>query len=125
LEGAAALGGELGHVVALGAASYPLSGSSPELDRWLERNGRTPSWYEALGHDAATLAAAVLEALPAVALTERSQVSAHYDAVRKKLRLEQVPLWTASTATFDTSLTLQRAFTLQGGPSRPAQSTRP
>src|SRR5690606_15029719 len=83
LEAAAALSAEMSHVIALGATSYPLSGSTPELDRWLARHGRTPSWYEALGHAAATLAAAVLEALPAAELTERARVSAHHDAVRE------------------------------------------
>jgi hypothetical protein len=117
LEGAAAFVGEPGQVVALGAGSYPFSEATQELDPWLERNGRSPSWFEALGHDAALLSDAVLQKLPVVDLEQSSEVSAHSEAVRVALGRTEIPVWTATTANFDASLTLQRAFTFQGDAS--------
>jgi hypothetical protein len=111
LEAASAAEGQSDRTVALGSERYPFDATSEELTTWMARNGKPPTWYEALGHDAALLAKSVLSSLPDDQLSRPAEVNAHYDRVRVALRRKQaVSLWTAPVAQFDDALTLERRF---------------
>lgn len=120
LEAAGAVEAGNERVLTLGSERYPFQPESPEYEAWMARHGKPPSWYEALGHDAATLAHAALSAMPEGELTRVSEVSAYRDRVRTALRRQPgVDLWTAPAAEFDDGLRLERQLRVspQGVPA--------
>ncbi len=97
----------------LRAGRFPLEPSSdPEAARWAAQLGHPPTWYEVLGRDAAWIARAVLDALPALQSDERSAVQAHHRAIREALsRFRSDRLWSSEQARFERQ-TLTRSLSL-------------
>lgn len=99
--------------VALSPGAYPFEAHDARLGSWLERHASTPSWYEALAHDAALLANAVLSQLPAEERSGSNAVSAHHDRVRALLQsVRPAALWTSDQGGFDAELVLRRHITV-------------
>jgi hypothetical protein len=88
----------------------PSAGAYPE---------KTPSagWYEALGHDAALLAARALQALPSEGVARSADVDALHGKARDALATAQADLWTTTHRGFDGARVLSRELTIaSGGP---------
>ena len=74
------------------------------VDRW----GSAPSWFEALGHDAATLAAAVLADFPLDRVDDKGAVVGLHWRAQGRLLHAQVPLWTTAAPGFGGANVLPR-----------------
>jgi hypothetical protein len=88
-------------------AAHPLSA---EESAWVDRWGTAPSWYEALGRDAAGLAQAVLRDFPVKRVDEPAAVEALHARARDALARVQVPLWTTPAKGFEGKDVLPRQF---------------
>ena len=88
-----------------GAGSYPA-------------NAPGGGWYEALGHDAAVLAARALQALPSEGVARQADVEALHGKARDALATVQAELWTSAHQGFAGARVLGRELTIvSGGPS--------
>ncbi|HVR19115.1 MAG TPA: hypothetical protein VMS65_05455 [Polyangiaceae bacterium] len=73
-------------------------------------------WYEALGHDAALLAARALEALPADGLVRGGSVELLHEKARDALTVAEAELWTSEARGFAGARVLPRKLgVLEGG----------
>jgi hypothetical protein len=76
-------------------------------------------WYEALGHDAALLAARALESLPPEGLVRGGSVEVLHEKARDALARAEAALWTSEARGFTGARVLPRKLgVLEGGPSR-------
>lgn len=113
--GPAALRAKPGWAVSAGA--YPLRTAAGEQAVWRTRTGSAPSWFEALGHDAAVLAKAALAKLPEASETRDTEAVAElHERARQALLQVEGPLWTTDAAGFRGSSKLPRR--LQVVPTR-------
>jgi hypothetical protein len=81
------------------------------LERWLTRKGRAPTWYEALGHDAARFVEASLGPAPPSVIRDRAAVAATHREVGLALARVTLPgLWTSDSAKFAGDHRLPREF---------------
>ncbi|HTQ07209.1 MAG TPA: hypothetical protein VMI54_25305 [Polyangiaceae bacterium] len=78
-------------------------------------NAPAGGWYEALGHDAALLAARALGALPAAGAARSDEVGALHEKVRDALAAAEAELWTSSERGFAGGRTLPRALGVTNG----------
>jgi hypothetical protein len=104
---------EADEVWAVGAGHLPrLSASHDALAaRWFSSKGRPPTWYEALGHDAAMVASLVLGPAPGDPVRDPERLREIYRAVEQRLTNERWPeLWTSDGERFDASRRLAREF---------------
>lgn len=109
------LGAHLGvrEVWALGAGRVPAFGGQrdEELQRWFSRKGRAPTWYEALGHDAALIARASLGPRAAEVLRDPAAIAAVDAQVSSTLsRATLADLWTTDRSSFGEDHRLARDF---------------
>jgi hypothetical protein len=109
------LGAPLGtsEVWALGAGRLPEFGSprEEELQRWFARKGRAPTWYEALGHDAALIARASIGPAPTEVVRDPVAIAAIDGQVSSALGQAQLAgLWTADGNSFGADHRLRREF---------------
>lgn len=105
--------------LALSPGGYPFEQQDDALEGWRQRNGTTPSWLQALAHDAAVIAASALMRLPTEEHTGAAAVSAHLNAVRSTLaQLGHLELWTSESSGFDPERVLERRFTLASAPEQ-------
>lgn len=109
------LGAGLGvrEVWALGAGRVPEFGGSrdEELERWFSRKGRAPTWYEALGHDAALIARASLGPASTEVIRDPVAIAAIYDQVGSALGGASLAgLWTTDSGGFGADHRLAREF---------------
>lgn len=109
------LGAGLGvrEVWALGAGRVPEFGGSrdEELERWFSRKGRAPTWYEALGHDAALIARASLGPVSTEVIRDPVAIAAIYDQVGSALGGASLAgLWTTDSGGFGADHRLAREF---------------
>jgi len=75
-------------------------------------------WYEALGHDAAVLAARALQALPSEGVARQADVEALHAKARDALATVQAELWTSAHPGFAGARVLGRELAIvTGGPS--------
>jgi hypothetical protein len=75
-------------------------------------------WYEALGHDAALLAARALESLPPEGLVRGGSVEVLHEKARDALSRAEAALWTSAARGFAGARVLPRKLgVLEGGPS--------
>jgi hypothetical protein len=88
--------------VVVTAGRFPLGTAplSPEERAWIARWGAPPSWYETLGHDAATLAAVALASFPLKRVDERASVAALHLRARGGLARAQGKLWSTAASGF-------------------------
>ncbi len=75
-------------------------------------NAPAGGWYEALGHDAAVLAARALEALPPAVVARREEVAALHEKARAALAAAQGELWTSAARGFAGSRSLPRELSV-------------
>jgi hypothetical protein len=81
-------------------------------------NAPPGGWYEALGHDAALLAARALEALPREGLVRGDSVEVLHEKARDALATAEAALWTSEARGFGRARVLPRKLgVLEGGPS--------
>ncbi len=72
-----------------------------DASSWFEKKGRAPGWYEALGHDIARIAEAVLPPAPESPLRDPAQVAeVHQQIILQLARLQRNDLWTSSEGRF-------------------------
>jgi len=75
-------------------------------------------WYEALGHDAAVLAARALAALPSEGVARQADVAALHAKARDALATVEAELWTSDDKGFGGARVLGRELTIvSGGPT--------
>jgi len=100
---------------AVGAGSFP-SALRPDA----ESNPALPAldWYEALGHDAASLAKGALEGFPDGRVDEERAVHELHARAQRALGQVQVPLWTSEARGFSEGQRLSRTLTIVS-PSSP------
>jgi hypothetical protein len=80
-------------------------------------NAPAGGWYEALGHDAAALAARALEALPPAGVARSGDVEALHEKVRDALAAAEADLWTSNEHGFAGARGLPRELgVINGGP---------
>jgi tetratricopeptide (TPR) repeat protein len=72
-------------------------------------------WYEALGHDAAVLAARALEALPEAGIARGEGVRALHEKCRDALSRAEAELWTSQARGFGGARELPRELGVTGG----------
>ncbi len=81
-------------------------------------NAPQGGWYEALGHDAALLAARALESLPPEGLVRGGSVEVLHEKARDALARAEAALWTSEARGFAGARVLPRKLgVLEGGPS--------
>jgi hypothetical protein len=107
--------GELGNTVpgrklVLVAGRFPF-GAAPETEverAYVARWGEAPSWFEALGHDAAIIASTALADFPLDRVDDKGAVvGLHWRAQGRLLHVESA-LWTATTRGFEGANVLSR-----------------
>jgi hypothetical protein len=111
LDGASIVG-ESGRIPALvtTAGNFPLrrTDTSSPLLGFKKRQGKAPSWFAALGHDAAILARAALRTLPLDRAEAKEEVDKRHDAVRDALLRAEADLWTTEARGFAGQATITR-----------------
>lgn len=110
-EALLAVEGDAAGTLWLRAGRFPFQAEDPRIEGWMTRQRALPSWFQALGHDAAAIARWALDALPDVTASEQKAVLQYRNEVRAKLRrLGGVELWSTDVARFDSELSLDRRF---------------
>jgi hypothetical protein len=78
---------------------------------YAERWGGSPSWFEALGHDAASIAATVLADFPLDRVDDKGAVVGLHWRARGHLLSAEAALWTTSARGFGGANVLPRRIT--------------
>ena len=109
----------------LAAGIFPLSEGDPDprLAGWLESGRPPPSWWMALGRDAAVLAASAVHNLADAA--GETEVRARRVEATAALGAAESDLWTSDERGFDDSRTLPRTITVSASGPAPAAKPRP
>jgi hypothetical protein len=91
-----------GRKAVLTSGRFPLGTRplAPEERAWIARWGASPSWYETLGHDAATLAASVLANFPLARAVDAPTVTRLHLRARDQLARVEAKLWSTGAAGF-------------------------
>jgi hypothetical protein len=99
----------------LRAGRYPMAqGGLPEVTQLARRLGHQPTWYEALGHDAARLVRYVFDGLPRVQLQDDEEVAQFHGRVLARLKeFKSNDLWSSTRAHFDDKMRLERTLEWQ------------
>jgi hypothetical protein len=93
-----------------GALASRVSASPSPLRAWLKDHPAPPSWWAALGHDAAVLAWAGVQVLPAQGTEDPSEVEARRAQAAAALAGAQAELWTTDATGFGGARTLPRTL---------------
>ncbi|HEX4337167.1 MAG TPA: hypothetical protein VH062_14715 [Polyangiaceae bacterium] len=112
LESAEAEDSVPGRKLLVTAGRFPF-GAAPMNDEeraYVDRWGSAPSWFEALGHDAAVLAAAVLADFPLDRVDDKGAVVGLHWRAQGRLLHAEVPLWTSASRGFAGASVLSRRF---------------
>ena len=106
----------------LAAGIFPVDDppNEPRLRAWLAAGRRAPSWWAALGRDAAVLSWAAVRELGPRSTDDPNEVAARHKAAAKGLAKASEELWTTDERGFGASRTMVRAVTVHaaGGGSR-------
>lgn len=100
--------------IAAAAGAFPYRASSPspeDLKRFVARTGRPPSWYAAMGHDAAVLAQAAFKSFALERVDDARVVSQLHRQAQRELASVQVDLWTTDARGFGGARVLPRTIT--------------
>lgn len=106
LQARQALTGPVGshvHVATCGHLDAPSDTQPPSMHAWVQATGRSPTWFEAIGRDAARLAYDAVSPLPSQTTMDPKQVMGLRAVVQQKLATEQTDLWTTKQTGFDKS----------------------
>jgi hypothetical protein len=84
------------------AGNFPLKrgDATSAMSGFKKRNGKAPSWFAALGHDAAVLARLALRTLPQDRADDKDEVERRHDAARIALGRAEADLWTTDARGF-------------------------
>jgi hypothetical protein len=105
------------------AGSFPFASGAAPGD-WQKTHPEPPSFWTALARDAAVLAWASVEGLPAEGTEEPSEVEARRAMVRTTLEAAKLKLWTTDAPGFAGGRTLRRSISLADAPKVPAPRSR-
>jgi hypothetical protein len=91
-----------GKKLLISAGRFPFGAAPMTSDEraYVERWGGAPSWFEALGHDAASITAAVLKDFPLDRVDDKGAVVGLHWRARGHLRSAEAALWTTSARGF-------------------------
>lgn len=94
------------------AGLYPIAlGSKPKpLEAWIKAHASAPSWWVALGRDAAVLAWAGVQGLPPQGTEDPHEVALRRAMAASAVASAQVELWTTEATGFGGGRALQRAI---------------
>lgn len=95
-------------VTTAGLFPVALGGKPAALAAWLKDHATPPSWWVAMGHDAAVLAYAGVQALPPQGTEEPREVAARRAWAAQALASAQAELWTTEAKGFGGATTLPR-----------------
>lgn len=107
--------------LSVASASWPLRRSASgalvprEMRAFHAQRGVAPSWYAALGFDAARLARAALEGLPLSDTRDDAQVAKLHATARRLLLEARAALWTSEARGFDAEGRIPRQLGVLGG----------
>lgn len=100
-------------VWSVGAGLLPWLEETPpdEMRYWFEKRNHAPTWFEALGHDIAVIAEALLPAGPGQDLEQSEQVAEfHQQIVRAMNSAQWQGLWSSAAQRFEANGELKRQF---------------
>ncbi len=97
-------------VVSAGRFPFGVAPPGDEEREYVERWGTAPSWFEALGHDAARIAAAALSDFPLDRVEDKGAVVGLHWRAQGRLLHADVPLWTTKARGFQGANVLQRTL---------------
>jgi hypothetical protein len=97
------------------AGLFPIDAAAPPaaLQTWMKARTGPPSFWSGLGHDAAVLAWAVVQTLPAKGTEDPAEVTARRYQAAMSLANAQAELWTTEAKGFGGGRVLPRAVTLR------------
>jgi hypothetical protein len=101
----------LGLDASLAYATLGLSTLAPSAGGY-PASSPSGGWYEALGHDAAVLAASALTALPPTVAARPEEVAALHEKARDALAAAQAELWTSAARGFSGDRSLPRELSV-------------
>jgi hypothetical protein len=101
-------------VLATRAGPFPLLRTEPNspLRGFRRRYGKAPSWFAALGHDAAVLAKAALQALPADRASEGKEVDRRHQLASAAIAGAEGELWSTDAGGFGGKNVLRREISV-------------
>ena len=98
------------------AGLIPVAATPPRaLQGWLDVRDSAPSWFAALGHDAAVLVFAGLQALPQRGTEDPREVTTYRMGAAAALAAAQADLWTSDAKGFAGQRSLPRTITVREG----------
>lgn len=100
------------------AGYFPGSASAPaDLSAFVAARGRSPTWAETLGHDAAKVAEETLGALPAMSSSDVPAIEGFYLKIQQALlAYSSSALWSSEAASFDSHRQLVRVLSYKQPP---------
>jgi hypothetical protein len=100
----------------LSAGKYPFKAGDASIALWETRLGRTPTWSQTLGRDAAALASLVLRALPETNVTDAPSVERFHEQVRAHLsQFNALALWSSDSSRFGADHVVERQLKVSNG----------
>jgi hypothetical protein len=109
-----------GSVVAT-AGAFSHGTPPPSLEAWVKAHPSPPTWWMALGHDAAVLAWASIKDLPVQGTEDPGEVEARRVQVAASLAGARAELWTTDASGFGGGRTLPRTIGVREVTSHPGQ----
>ncbi len=100
------------------AGVFPIASTSApprEMQGWLDARDATPSWFAALGRDAAVLVFAGLQALPQRGTEDPREVTTYRMGAAAALAAAQADLWTSEAKGFGGQHALPRTINVREG----------
>jgi hypothetical protein len=112
--------------IVLAAGVFPVDPKQPraELRAWLSSGRSAPSWWAALGRDAAVLGWAAVRDMKDVATEDPSEVAARRAEVAQRLGAASEALWTAEAKSFGPDRRLARDVVAHVGPGGSSDAAR-
>jgi hypothetical protein len=97
------------------AGSYgEIEPGNQSISSWLQSHSSKPSWFAALGRDAAVLASAVLRTLPADETSDLEEIGKRHALVQRGLASQPAELWTTDAPGFEGGRLIRRKIQIQG-----------
>ncbi len=108
------------HVLTIGAGALPAipKKMDPRILTYSKQLGDEPTWWTAIGHDAAVLAAAAVAPLPTDKAESATEVTRRREIARQGLVAAKASLWTTDAQAFGDDHLLPRTLTVVELPRR-------
>jgi hypothetical protein len=82
------------------------------MNGFQKRHGKAPSWWAAVGHDAAVLARAALRSLPLDRAADAAEVEKRHQATAAALSRAEADLWSTQARGFAGQTTIAREMSV-------------